>query len=97
MLLHESRSGRRMMELTDADRQTIRERAYFKWLDSGAPSCDGVDYWLDAEFEYLHDDDRLRAEQTPKQRRQGPLTSRISARPAERKRMAEDEAVTSRD
>jgi hypothetical protein len=46
------------MELTDKDLQSIREKAYFKWLDAGAPCCDGVDYWLNAEFEYLHDMDR---------------------------------------
>jgi len=46
------------MELNDADIARIRETAYFKWLNAGAPNCDGVDYWLDAEFEYVHDIDR---------------------------------------
>jgi hypothetical protein len=45
------------MELTEADRGAIRRNAYFKWLDAGAPPGDGVDFWLEAEFEYLHDTD----------------------------------------
>lgn len=45
------------MELNEADRGTIRRNAYFKWLDSGAPPGDGVEFWLEAEFEYLHDMD----------------------------------------
>lgn len=43
------------MELTEADRGIIRRNAYFKWLDAGAPPGDGVEFWLDAEFDYLHD------------------------------------------
>jgi hypothetical protein len=53
-------SRRQIMELNDNDLSRIREAAYFKWLDAGAPSTDGVGYWLDAEFEYLHDGDRAR-------------------------------------
>lgn len=45
------------MELTEADRGAIRRIAYFKWLDAGAPPGDGVEFWLDAEFDYLHDPD----------------------------------------
>ena len=48
------------MEVNDADREAIRRTAYYKWLDAGAPVGDGVEYWLAAEWEYLHtlDEDR---------------------------------------
>jgi hypothetical protein len=47
----------RRMELTEADRGSIRQNAYFKWLDAGAPPGDGLEFWLEAESEYLHDVD----------------------------------------
>jgi hypothetical protein len=43
------------MELTEADRGAISRNAYFKWLEAGAPPGDGVEYWLEAESEFLHD------------------------------------------
>lgn len=85
------------MELTDVDLQMIRERAYFKWLNAGAPSCDGVDYWVDAESEYLHDDVRIRAEEAAQQRGKGHLTSRVPTRRAERSFAEEEETIGSLD
>jgi hypothetical protein len=85
------------MELTDVDLQAIRERAYFKWLDAGAPCCDGVDYWLDAEFEYVHDDNRLRAEQAARPRGKGRPASRIPAQRAARSSADQEEVIGSRD
>jgi hypothetical protein len=34
--------------------QTIRERAYFKWVNAGSPETDGLRFWLDAESEELN-------------------------------------------
>ena len=31
----------------------IRTAAYYKWLDAGSPECDGCDFWLEAEQEFL--------------------------------------------
>jgi hypothetical protein len=42
------------MELTVADVAAIRRNAYFRWLDAGAPPGDGIDFWLEAESDYLH-------------------------------------------
>ena len=43
------------MELTEADLGMICQNAYFKRLDAGAPPGDGVEFWLEAESEYLHE------------------------------------------
>ncbi|HEY3969520.1 MAG TPA: DUF2934 domain-containing protein [Planctomycetaceae bacterium] len=32
---------------------TIRHRAYLKWVTRGMPEGDGVDFWLEAEQELL--------------------------------------------
>ena len=86
------------MELTDADLQTIRERAYFKWLDSGAPCCDGVDYWLDAESEYLHDDGRIQAERAAaNQRDKVRLSTRKLTQRVQRSLADEEETIGSLD
>jgi hypothetical protein len=29
----------------------IRERAYFKWMESGCPASDGKEFWVQAEAE----------------------------------------------
>jgi hypothetical protein len=80
-----------IMELNDSDLQTIRERAYFKWLDDGAPCCDGVDYWLDAESEYMHDPDRLAQEQSTAQR------GRAARPPAGRSLRSSNPSMPSKD
>lgn len=34
---------------------SIRHRAYLKWMDAGSPECDGVEFWLAAEMEHQQD------------------------------------------
>jgi hypothetical protein len=86
------------MELTDVDLQTIRERAYFKWLDAGAPCCDGVDYWLGAECEYLHDDGRIEAERAAaNQRDKVRLSTRKANQRVQRSLAEEEETIGSLD
>ena len=34
--------------------EAIRHRAYLKWLATGMPDGDGVNFWLEAEQELLH-------------------------------------------
>lgn len=36
---------------TKADHTIIAERAYFKWLEAGAPASDGKEFWFAAEQE----------------------------------------------
>jgi hypothetical protein len=79
------------MELNDSDLGLIRERAYFKWLDAGAPCCDGVEYWLDAESEYLHDPNRLEQEKSTTQRR------RTARPPAERSLRSSGQPVADKE
>jgi hypothetical protein len=31
--------------------ESIRTRAYYKWVEAGCPPGDGVQFWLDAESE----------------------------------------------
>jgi hypothetical protein len=33
--------------------QIVRLLAYYKWMDAGRPASDGVEFWLEAEREYL--------------------------------------------
>jgi hypothetical protein len=33
--------------------EQIRKTAYYKWLSAGGNECDGTQFWLDAEKEYL--------------------------------------------
>lgn len=39
------------MDTDSSHHETIRRRAYDKWLKAGAPPSDGLAYWLDAESE----------------------------------------------
>jgi hypothetical protein len=41
---------------SDSRQHAIRERAYAKWQDAGAPSGDGINFWLEAEQEFLAKD-----------------------------------------
>lgn len=36
-----------------AQQDAIRDRAYHKWLEAGAPEGDGAEFWLEAESELL--------------------------------------------
>jgi hypothetical protein len=39
--------------LSQETRNEIERSAYFKWLDSGKPDGDGLDFWIAAENEFL--------------------------------------------
>jgi hypothetical protein len=42
------------VQLTECNpRELIRNSAYHKWEAAGRPEGDGVDFWLEAEKEYL--------------------------------------------
>ena len=55
------------MQTNEFNRDVIRERAYQKWRDAGAPQGDGLVYWLDAESEisYEHSSMDPHAAQSP--------------------------------
>ena len=38
-------------QIMDACEEEIRDLAYTKWEEAGCPSCDGFDFWLEAEQE----------------------------------------------
>lgn len=37
----------------EAAKQAIREWAYFKWQAAGCPAEGALDFWLEAEFEWM--------------------------------------------
>ena len=39
--------------VSDSRQTAIREIAYSKWEKAGWPSGDGVEFWLDAEHEFI--------------------------------------------
>lgn len=45
------------LELTpeelDASREAVRKMAYFRWLEAGMPTDSGLDYWAQAERDWI--------------------------------------------
>lgn len=41
------------IEQLEMARAQVRERAYEKWQEAGCPPDDGLEYWLEAEREWI--------------------------------------------
>ncbi len=45
------------LELTpeelEATKEAVRKMAYFRWLEAGQPANSGVDYWAQAERDWI--------------------------------------------
>ncbi len=40
-------------EMLDSSREAVRKMAYFKWLDAGCPSGRDLDFWAEAERQWI--------------------------------------------